>query len=84
MLCPGEFSGEMDTDDLLNKFERPSLREKFDKELQEIVRESIDALSIPQRNENTSIEASVKKNVQNFLERAISKKPLVLTHIIRL
>jgi hypothetical protein len=36
MVCPGEFSGEVDTDDLLNEFKLPSMQEKFDKELQEI------------------------------------------------
>ncbi|KAG0626408.1 hypothetical protein M758_2G123600 [Ceratodon purpureus] len=35
-LRPGEFSGDIDTDDLRNQFKRPSMQEKFDKELREI------------------------------------------------
>ena len=35
-MCAGEFSGDIDTDDLRNQFKRPSMQEKFDKELREI------------------------------------------------
>ena len=36
MVCAAEFSGDIDTDELLKEFEHPSMQEKFDRELQEI------------------------------------------------
>ncbi|MEI8320934.1 MAG: ribonuclease J [Alphaproteobacteria bacterium] len=61
-----------------------SFDEKTGKDLESLTLDAFESLSVPQRNDDGNIENTLKKSLVNFLDRKISKKPLVVVHIIRL